>query len=360
MFHNLLIMMLFVFCGFLALYAVFLPMTRKYMQNSELSFYMLPFPYILLLYTIGCGLIYYLTDRSDFIVELSLWRAFLPVLLCALIYITSIFFSGNILKAIVLACVSALVISYPVGEGFAYLPFNPIYTKAILIIWGTVFCVYYPLMNTTVHTFTVPSVLTLFGVCVLGLLGGAPMYSALCAAFLAGLLLAYMAPNFYNEKIVFEDGACVSIAFLICSILFLQLGEFSFPSCMIFTSVFTAELLVAVWNRFSANHTGSLLENTFYYSAAQIRTPYVLSVDICKIGAISLFFGWFQMSAVNVYSVFIVSVFITVWLNSAIAKNQRKQSFREINKSFVKDVKQNISETKEVLKKIKERNDNKD
>lgn len=360
MFHSFLMMILVVFSGFWAMYAVFLPILKKYMQKFEIKFYMLPFLYILLLYSLAVSVIFFWIDRTDFIVSLSLWRAFLPLLLCTVIYAVSLLWGGIALKITVVAAISTMVLSYPVDAGFAYLPMNPMVTKVLLIAFFSVFCLGYPLMNSTVHTFTVPSVVTLFGVCLLNLFGGAPMYSALCAAFLAGLLLAYMAPNFYNEKLVFEDGACVGTAFLICSILLLQLGEFSFPSCVIFTSVFAAELLVALWNKFSVNHGGTLLENTFYYKAAQIRTAYVLSLDILKISAISLFFGCFQMSAVNTYSVFIISVLITMWLNSSIAKNRGKQSIREINRDFVDEVKQNISETKEALKKIQERHDNED
>ena len=72
-----------------------------------------------------------------------------------------------------------------------------------------------------------------------------------------------------------------------------------------------------------------------------------------------MFFGWFQLFSVNQYSLLIITFFVILWLNTTMGQNllQTPKTLKEINSEFVKDIKQNLKETKETILQMKNKKD---
>ena len=83
---------LLIFVGLAAMLIVFTPIANKYMQTLTVTPAMLPFSYIFGFYAVGSILIYYFFPLNDFIEPLTANRFFIPLLLAAVIFISSMFF----------------------------------------------------------------------------------------------------------------------------------------------------------------------------------------------------------------------------------------------------------------------------
>lgn len=346
-------MILFLLCGFLATFSVYKPVLNKFNQTLNLSFKVLPIFYILPLYALGAIAAYFVADNHDFVEPLSWWRAFLPLVFAGLIYASSLFFGGFIFYLTVAVALAVTIWLQPLGIGA---PFNlpHLAVRLLVFVFALIYCLGSRIMNTLPHTYIVPNLVLLGGMLILTFIGAMPLYIALCAATLAGILAAYLNLNYYDVSIPLDDGSCAAITYLICSLLLLNLGEFCFPSCAIFTMLFWAELIVALSNRLLITHTGLLGENTSYYFAAQRLTVSALVSNIVKIGIVLLFIAWFQLFSVNQYSLMIVALCIIIWLNNILGRGgENATTLKEINQAFIKDLKQNINEAKELLTKTK-------
>lgn len=345
---------IFLLCGFLAMYSVYKPVVIKATQTLTPSLKSLPILYILPLYALGAIVAYFAADTHDFVEPLDFWRIFTPLCFAVLIYAVSLFFGGIVFYVTVAAAVGVTVWLQPLGIGA---PFDLPHLLVRLLVFGfaLVFCLSSRIMNALPHTYVIPNILILIGMIILSFIGAMPLYIALCAAALAGILFAYISLNYYDVTVELDDGACATVTYLICTLILMNLGEFCFPSCAIFTIVFWAELMVAIVNRLFVTHNGYLSENTYYYFAAQRLTLPVLVSNIVKIGIVLLFIAWFQLFSVNQYSLMIVALCITIWLNGILGKGGAEaSSFKEINRAFVADLKQNFDDAKKLLTKKKD------
>lgn len=342
---------LFCACGFFAMYLSFAPLARQYMRTLQFKNYMLPLIYIWLFYSIGTVSAYLLLDHHDFIEPLTLARVILPLGLALVIYLTSFHYSEIVFNLVLGAAVTAIVLAQPIGQGSPIPALPTFWIRIGIIIIGFVFCRFYRLMNSTLQAFIIPLMMTLLGIAILSVLGAAPIFSAISAAVLIGVLGAYLSINYYGVKIDLDEGSCVTVAFLVFSLMVLQIGEFSFISCLTFSTVFWAELIAAMWYKYVITHAGSLMENSNYYMAATKYYYHTLTMNISKICAITLFLGWFQLFSMNSYSLPFITLLLVLWLNHSFGRTNENepQKLRDINRAFVEDVKQNIKEAKDAL-----------
>lgn len=349
---NLLVFVALVLVGLLGAMFIYTPISNKYAQTFDIKPYMLPFSYILTFYICGTLAIYYLLPRNDFIQTLTTARAFIPLLLASVIFISSMLFSRLTLALITFACVAFTVWLQPFGEGFPY-PQIPVWAaKTLLTILFAVFCIFYGVMNSLPQIMAVPTIIILLAVSILAALSAAPAYLALSAALIIGPLLGYLSVNLNTIKIPFDNGSCCALAYLTANILLLNASEFSFSSCLIFTNVFWAELLIALWNKFIIIKSGPLYEHTLYYQAAEKFNMQVLLINISRICAIGMFIGWFQLYAVNQYSLILVSLVVLLWLNYNFVNPTETKNIKQINKQVLLDIKENFSDVKKSISNI--------
>lgn len=345
--------------GFIAMYCLFLPQTKRFDNSKKFTFFMQPILYIYLLFVLGAIGAYYLTDNQDFIIRLSPEKVIIPLLCPIIVYFFAYIFGKKAQTIALILCVSACILLQPTEAKFVPFGLNEYVFKGLAVIFFSVFCLGYKILNILPHTIVIASVTMLAGVSLLSSIGGAPIYLALIAAPLIGSLLAYLGVNLHRVKIEFDDVACQVLAFMMFFVFSLDMSELSFGSCIIFTMIFWAELTVALYNKFIAHKAETLIENTHFFAAAQKLTLAALMSNIFKVGLICMFFGWFQLFSLNQYSLPIVTFFVVLWLDTSMGANllQAPKTLKQINSEFVKDLKQNLQETKETISQISKKKD---
>lgn len=338
--------------GFSAMYLLYRPRCNEISAGADFKMNMLPFPYIFGLYFLVAVAAYFLTDNADFVENLTLVRMLFPLIGAALIYLGFLYLQPSLFAAVVAAVVVFTVYLQPMEIGAPFTELPAWVVRLIIAGLAIIYCLGNRVMNLLPHIFIVPQIMVLFGLGVLSVIGAVPAYVGFCAAALIGILAAYLWFNYYELKMGIDDGACAAIAYITCSLLLFNLGEYSFPSCCVLTVIFWAELSAALWNKFVLRREGSLAENTNYYHGAEKYTVGMLVSGMIKINIVILFISWFQLFAVNQYSLLIISMALALWLDGTIGKPLGGiSSIKQINKDFVKEVKQNIAEAKKVLTK---------
>lgn len=345
---SLMNMLLFMIAGFMLMYLAYRPQVSKFEKTLDLTIPMLPILYIFGLYAIGSIGAWFVARNTDFIEPLTAARVLMPLVCAVAIYVAFGMSNEWIFNLTVAVAVGLTVWLQPFNEGNPYPNLPHFAVQLIAFVFGVGFCLGMRVLNILPHTVSVPLMCVAGGLCVLCLVGASPAYVAFCAALLIGIYGAYLTLNYYDIKIDLDDGACVVMAYLVCNLMLMNLGEFSFPSCVIFTTFLWAEIVVALWQRYTVTHSGMLRENTNYSAATELFTLQGLSAMITRICVVLLFIGWFQLFSVNQYSLLIVAFCLALWLNNTNGKHDTG-SFKEINQEFVSELKQNIEETKNLL-----------
>ena len=339
----------FMLLSFLAMYFIYKPVINKYTQTLEINLYSLVFPYVLAIYTICAIAAYFTLETDDFIEPISLLRVLAPPILAAAVYASTLLFSKRVIYAFVAVAVGITVWLQPIGIGNAF-PFAPLWVRFGLFVWALIFCLGTRIMNILPHTFIIPHLIISGGLIMLALIGASPLYIAVCAAVMLGILSAYLSMNYYSIAIDLDEGSCVAVSYLICSLLLMNAGEFCFPSCVIFTLIFWAEILAALYNRFIVTHIGTLSENTNYFFAAQRHTLQTLTSAMFKIGIVLLLLAWFQLFSINTYSLPLIALLIVLWLDGTLGrKTNTPYTIADINRQFVSDLKQNLNDVKKLF-----------
>lgn len=349
----------FLLFGYVAMYGAFAPQTKKLEKTGNFSFFMQPILYISLIYALGSIGAFFSIDTSDFIVPLNVTRVILPLILVPVIYLAAFLFGEKAMSIAVIASVVICVFSTSIETKFVPFGLNEYVFKFLAVIYFSIFCLGFKVLNYLPHTISIVSINMLIGVSLLSAIGGAPVYLALLSALLIGALSAYLGINLHRVKIEFDDVSCAILAFLISYVFMLDMGEMSFGSCVVFSMIFLGELALAIWKKLFISKSGSLIENSHIYTAAQKLTLAILMSNIFKVGIVCLFFGWFQLFAVNQYSLPIITFLVVIWLNSSMGANliQTPKTLKQINAEFVRDIKQNLQETKETLSQISKNKD---
>ena len=347
----------FLIFGFVAMYGVFAPLVKKFEKSGKMAFSMQPILYIFFLYCLGAVGAYFLCDNRDFVSIPDFTRIVAPLVCAVLIYVSALLFGEKTSSVLSVAlCVFLQTLdakAVPFG-------LNETVFKVLAVVFFSVFCLGYKVLNVLPHTIVIISSTMLFGVSFLAGIGAAPVYLALVSAILIGSLIAYMGVNLQQVKIEFDDTACMLLAFMMANIFLLDAGELSFCSCIIFTLVFWAELSIALYNKFFINKSERLVFNSHIFAAAQKLPLITLMSNVFKLGLIAVFFGWFQLFSVNQYSLPIVTYVIILWLNTSMGANllQAPKSLKQINAEFVEDIKQNLKETKDTISQATNKKDN--
>lgn len=352
-FYSLLLTLL----GFGAMSILYLPQVKRLNNSLKIDLAMLPFPYIWGFYCIGLIGSYFFMNNTDIIVPLDFWRIVIPLFLAPIIFFVSYLGSTFVSVITIVLSLSITVYLQPLGNDFPYLIVNEFVTKALLVLFFSIFCIFFRVLNAIPQTIIIPTVIMLLGLIVLSTLSASPLYISCCASLLAGSLSVFLSINKNEIKIPFDTSTCCGIAFLLANLFLLDAAELSFPSCLVFSCLFWSEFIMALWNKFIVSQSGSLEENTNYYKATNIYTLRVLNFSIVKICLFCIFLGWFQLFSVNQYSMFIVATGILMWMNTSLGLATQQQSLKEINKNFINDIKQNLSDAKKTIDSLSNKED---
>ena len=224
--------------GLIGMYVLFAPKVNLYKQNLNLTLSMLPYPYLFLFIALGMISGYFIRPNNDFIEPLTLTRIFVPLAMSWIIYFSYVFFSQLIYSFVVVACIGITVWLQPIGIGSPIPSLEVWQIRLIVFVLASLFCLSARVINAVPHTFIVPSIVILAGISVMGIIEACPIYFAFCSAIFIGALAAYLHTNFYEVHIEFDTPTCTAVAYLICNLLLMNLGEFCFSSFFVLTAVF--------------------------------------------------------------------------------------------------------------------------
>lgn len=182
------------------------------------------------------------------------------------------------------------------------------------------------------------------GFVLLGLFGFAPMMlSVEATGIVAILLIAYVNSSRCSLGIT---GAPV-LGFVLGSMGLISYGEYLLPCFVIFSMFYFAELLVSLLKKCSLLPQYS---DVVYNSASAEAFSLGLPADtlirmVFATNFILLLLGFFQIYAVNVYSLPAFAFILTVWQQHRMLHwQQESMTFKEVNKALVQDVKQSIAD----------------
>lgn len=324
--------------------------SSKLKQDTYLPIYVASFAASLILYFTN-------QDTFDFIYKPH-YYSLLAVFLCAgVIYLISLFkkvskLTPLIILASVIGCSFFIPKDFLLFEGNIPAIFDRI---AIIAIWFA-FSLCYKYLNGIDGVLSIQNLTIGLGIFFISLLGGAPRLIGNYAIVLVAITAAFMVFNWYPARVILKSGACNSWGFLIAWLLLQSSQEGSGSCCIIFCLFFVVEVIWAITLKLSWRpQYKNIVANTNYYQAnvAGLAPNYICNA-ILKLAAILIIFGTFQIYAPNSLSLPTLCLIISIWFISKIKNwQEERQSFKEINHSFIQDVKENVDDIKKHLKKDK-------
>ena len=126
--NNLFLYLLFITIGVLGMYLMYKPQINKYEQTLNLSYLVLPLPYIYGLYALGSLVAYFISENTDFIETLTFTRMIVPLILAPVVYAAGIFLSERMAFVTTIAYVALTVRLQPIGDGNSY-PEIPVWSS---------------------------------------------------------------------------------------------------------------------------------------------------------------------------------------------------------------------------------------
>ena len=171
------------------------------------------------------------------------------------------------------------------------------------------------------------------------------------AAALLGALTALLVYNWYPAKLLLNDGACVSLGFLLGWLTILTAREGTGSCALIYAMYYILVICWAVGRKLIAND-GSLVSNTPYYRLnASGLSPAEIGQNVAKLLTVLLVLGSFQVYAPNNYSLPLAAALVTLWFMSKLNNWQEpQQSLKDINREVIRDIKDNVEDIKKIIR----------
>lgn len=324
--------------------------SSKLKQDTYVPIYMTSFAASLILYFTS-------QDTYDFIYKPQYYNLLAAFLCAGAIYLVSLFKKTSklmplIILASVIGCSFFIPKDFLLFEGNLPEVFDRI---AIIAIWFAFsFC--YKYLNGIDGIMSIQNLTIGLGIFIISILGAAPAMIGNYAIILIAITAAFMIFNWYPARITLKSGACNSWGFLIAWLLLQSSQEGSASCCLIFCLFFIVEVVWAVTLKLSWRpQYKNIVANTNYYQAniSGLSPNYICSA-VLKLAAILVIFGTFQIYAPNSLSIPALCLIISIWFISKIKNwQEEKLSFKEINHSFIQEVKENVDDIKKHLKKDK-------
>ena len=131
--YTLLNIVIFMLCGFLAMYFIYRPVMNKYMQTLKIQSSMLVFPYILAIYAVGAIVAFFFADLRDFVEPITIVRILVPLILAALIYASTLIFSKKVIYLTVALSLGITIWLQPLGMGNVF-ALSPTWTRILVLV----------------------------------------------------------------------------------------------------------------------------------------------------------------------------------------------------------------------------------
>lgn len=324
--------------------------SSKLKQDTYLPIYFISF-------TASLALFFTNQNTYDFIYKPQYYSLVAAILCAGIIYLVSLFNKTSKLTPVIILA-SAVGCSFLIPNGFLLFEGNipAILDRIIIIAIWSAFSFCYKYLNGIDGILSTQNLTIGLGILLISLLGGAPALVGNYAIILIAITAAFMIFNWYPARIILKPGACNAWGFIVAWLILQASQEGSGSCCLIFCLFFIIEVVWAVALKLSWRpQYKNIVANTNYYQAnVSGLAPNFICNAVLKLQTILLIFGTFQIYAPNSISLPALCLIMSVWFISKIKNwQEERQSFKEINHSFIQEVKENVDDLKKHLKKDK-------
>lgn len=292
---------------------------------------------------------------NDFISGYSVLE--LPVLLAAtaLIFYVSSRFSAKYAALTVLSGTAVLTFLMP--ESQPLLPQIPAPLSLLLsvLLWFA-FSFLYRFLNGVESVAGLHTVAVALGIFTLSLAAALPHLLGALALILAAVTGAFLLFNWYPARLQLSDAGCTALGFLLGGLIFRSASEGAAPCLIIFNMFFIIEVSWALLQALALRDKYSdITANTAYFQAnISGLSPDNIANNILRLEIVMIVLGYFEAYSPNIYSIPVLSAVITAWYLSKLKHWQTaNQSFREINRNVINEIKSNFEDIKDNINKDK-------
>jgi len=356
--NSLFIIFIMVFLGcFLTAYAWFAAINRSVTAHGRFTLLMQDtfLPILITAYAGFAALYFLLPNQYDQLFNLSFANISVIFFGTAVVYSASSLpkiakYNGILFLAAAAAGAFFIPADFLLFENF--LPFWADRISLVLIWTGFAWC--YKYLDGIDGLVAVQTAAPLSGLIILAFIGALPVLTGGFAGALLAITIAYTVYNWYPAELKLSPAGCQALGFLVGWLLVLTALEGAAACALILSFYYFVEIIWAVILKFSRKRQYRILKaNTFYYQTNVTGlSPSLICENIFKLDALLVIFAGFQIYAPNNYSLPVLSLILTLWFLTHLRNwQQQEQSFAELNRNLVKDIKDNVKDFRKTINK---------
>lgn len=294
-------------------------------------------------------------SQEDFIYNLNILEPITIFTMSALIFL---FYSWNKTKKIAYVSVilgaCTLYLFIPDTYNIFIDSEQYLFSKLTIIVSFFVLSIFYKFINGLEGIMASQTFFIGIGIYLLAILSAAPMLLGYIGLALAGIYIAFYTFNSYPARLHINNAGASSLGFIVAWLLIKTAEESSLSCSLLFSMYFIMEATLAYAKKFTLSEKyKNIYSNTFSYQAnTKGLSAKVVDTSVMKILILMTIFGCLQVYMPNSFSMPIFAAFIMIWfLNKLSNWDVPRQTLKEMNKSFVEDMKENIDEVRRMINK---------
>ncbi len=322
---------------------------RSGMSNSAF----LPIFLILLPLTLGSR--FFLYNADDFIGSFGFLQIIIPFFGAFAIFASGYFtalhrwFWPLLVSAVVLA-----IISMPAEAVLVIPSLSPLVNRLILAAAWLFFAVLYPYVNSGDGILSLQSLNISLGIGILGAINALPLLLGIYGWMFAAAFLALTVFSWHPSRIKISSADAAAFGFLLFSLIAPASGEGAASCCLIFSLFFLIDFCwsLALKLTFFPRYKDLSANSGFRQATADGMEPAQAASFTFRIQMLMLLFGCFQAYSPTPWSLLLVSVMVTLWLDYRFRNiPAQPQSLRNINAQVLEELQDRVNEFKSYIKK---------
>lgn len=319
---------------------------KKDTQASILAFFLI---------AVSSGILSFIIPTNDFLFDLNPIEPITMLCLTLAAFITYSWKKTSS-KAWILPILSAAILYFFLPDD-AYILSEQTYIWLNKLIICTLFgasCFLFKYINGIEGLSALQAVTIGFGIYMLTFFDAVPMLLGLTSLGVAGTFLALFSFNVYPARLNISNSAAASMGVFLSWMLVKCGQEASFPNASILAMFFLIEAAIAVAKKFSLlEKYQNIYANTFSYRANIKGLPSnIIISSVVKISILMIVLNCLQVYSPNPFSIPLLAALIMLWfLNKLVNWDTPKQTLKEMNKGFVQDIKDGLSNVKKMIDK---------
>ncbi len=216
----------------------------------------------------------------------------------------------------------------------------------LLPLWlGFVYA--YKYINGLEGIITTQSSFQLIGIIILAFMGALPYFIGASGGIILACITAFAFYNWYPARLKLQNSDCQVLGLLLSGLFILCAQEECLIPIVIFSLYYITDTLWALLKKLSLKPQYQDIQvNTITYQTNLTGlAPSVICENIAKLNTMLLIFGCFQVYVSNQYSLLILGTLLSLWfLQHLLDWQTPTQSFSEINKEVISDIKKNVKQ----------------